>query len=584
MKKFLFLATAIATASLFTGCSNNEYVGDQPEAFNGTDGAIAFSMGKANTTRVDPIGGEAAAEKLNKQFWVYGWKTVEGSVPNPQLVFKNYKVTYLKDSRSSSNTNGWEYVGITIPGASPTQTQTIKYWDYSADHYDFEAYSYNSSTNSSPERGVTKQTAGNDYGLEAGDYEVKIENNIEDLYFAQKKTVSKSITTGEDKYGASVKLTFKSVLSKIRVGFYETIPGYSVKIEKFYKPNSAATDFDKGNPVPGNFVAWCPNKAANHEHPFVVNYDSNGTPAVTKVWNGNDKYISFDGTDGNTYTLNPELTLGSNLQKDKVIGDSYSKVTWDRLVVNTTNPDYTYFIPQNDEGLWSGEDCKVQPMRIKVDYTLTSTDGSKEEIHVKGATAIVPAEYLRWKPNTAYSYVFKISDNTNGTTGTPGTPGDPVGLYPITFDAVVEDMAEYKDHLTTVSDLSITATQGKQFDEADKAVFKTGEAINVKVMMYDNTGAASDITNQFNSDQTDYQFMAAFVTTYAYNKSQEDNLNGQTLEFKNPTDGNITLEGKSAGYWIVKVTYKAGNETIIKYAVLKVGTETTPPSQEGGQG
>lgn len=577
MKKKFYFATLVIAALSFTGCANDEYVGDQRN-LGEQNGAIAFSTKSENTVRAGEIDGEEAAKRLNKQFWVYGTKNVTvNGISKDQLVFNNYRVVYDKDSKSSSNTNGWEYVGITIPGASPSQTQTIKYWDYSADHYDFEAYSYNSSTNSSPERGVTKQTAGNDYGLEAGDYEVKIGNNIEDLYFAQKKTVSKSITTGEDKYGASVKLTFKSVLSKIRVGFYETIPGYSVKIENFYKPtsNSDATDFDNGNPVPGNFVAWCPNKAANHEHPFVVNYDSNGTPAVTKVWNGNDKYISFDGTDGNTYTLNPELTLGSNLKKDKVIGDSYSKVTWDRLVVNTTNPDYTYFIPQNQLG-----NDQVQPMRIKVDYTLTSTDGSKEEIHVKGATAIVPAEYLMWKPNTAYSYVFKISDNTNGTTG---SGNDPKGLYPITFDAFVTEMAEYKDHLTTVSDLSITATQGKQFDEADKAVFKTGEAINVKVMMYDNTGAASDITNQFTSGPTDYQFSAAFVSdkTYDYSKSQEDNLNGKTLESKNSTDGNITLEGKSAGYWIVKVTYKDGDETITKYAVLKVGTETPSTSGNG---
>lgn len=579
MKKKFYFATLVIAALSFTGCANDEYVGDQ-QKLGEQNGAIAFSTKSENTVRAGEIDGEEAAKRLNKQFWVYGTKNVTvNGISKDQLVFNNYRVVYDKDSKSSSNTNGWEYVGIIIPGASPSQTQTIKYWDYSADHYDFEAYSYNSSTNSSPERGVTKQTAGNDYGLEAGDYEVKIENNIEDLYFAQKKTVSKSITTGEDKYGASVKLTFKSVLSKIRVGFYETIPGYSVKIENFYKPtsNSDATDFDNGNPVPGNFVAWCPNKAANHEHPFVVNYDSNGTPAVTKVWNGNDKYISFDGTDGNTYTLNPELTLGSNLKKDKVIGDSYSKVTWDRLVVNTTNPDYTYFIPQNQLG-----NDQVQPMKIKVDYTLTSTDGSKEEIHVKGATAIVPAEYLRWKPNTAYSYVFKISDNTNGTTGTPGTPGDLVGLYPITFDAVVTEM-EKNDYLTTVSDLSITATQDEgQFTGADEAAFEIDKDIKVKVMKYDENNVASDIT----SNQSAYQFSAAFVSggTYDYNKSQEDNLNGQQLDPINPVNNYITLEGKSAGYWIVKVTYTADGKDITKYAVLKVGTVPTPPSQEGGRG
>ena len=72
MKKYLCLATAIATASLFTGCSNNEYVGDQPEAFNGTDGAIAFSMGKANTTRA----GEGIGQLQTNGFYVYGTKRI----------------------------------------------------------------------------------------------------------------------------------------------------------------------------------------------------------------------------------------------------------------------------------------------------------------------------------------------------------------------------------------------------------------------------------------------------------------------------------------------------------------------------
>ena len=60
---------------------------------------------------------------------------------------------------------------------------------------------------------------------------------------------------------------------------------------------------------------------------------------------------------------------------------------------------------------------------------------------------MIPAVYTRWKPGYAYTYLFKITDQTNGHTGVydPTKPdddpvnSDPAGLYPISFDAVVVD-------------------------------------------------------------------------------------------------------------------------------------------------
>lgn len=576
MKKKFYFATLVIAALSFTGCANDEYVGDQ-QKLGEQNGAIAFSTKSTNTVRANLTNG-AAAEKLHNQFWVYGTKTVGENDPQP--VFKDYKVVYDNDNanKSTSNTKGWEYVGI------PGTNQTIKYWDYSASQYDFEAYSISRAyiNNETGQRTVTRNKE------KVGEYIVSDinQNDCATLYFAKKNTVNKNSSTEGSRYQDAVKLEFKSVLSKIRVGFYETIPGYSVKITAFYPPSGEIpTDFNADNKSTNAFVAWCPNKKIDdNTSSFVVTYDDtdNATPAVTMVKKGNAYQAISSANDDDGYKLNSTLTLGNYLFSVENIGKLYSEVTWDNVDRGTSK--YTYVIPQNQQELCnpSGGVGQVQPMKIKVDYTLTSDDDSQEKIHVKGATAIVPKEYVQWAPNTAYSYVFKISDNTNGTTGTPGT-ADPAGLYPITFDAVVTEMDNNrKDYLTTVSDLSITATQGKQFDEADKAVFKTGEAINVKVMMYDNTGAASDITNQFTSDPTDYHFYAAFVTAYDYDKSQEDNLpSGTSLASKTAESSVITLEGKSAGFWIVKVTYKDGDETITKYAVLKVGIETPSTSGNG---
>ena len=93
---------------------------------------------------------------------------------------------------------------------------------------------------------------------------------------------------------------------------------------------------------------------------------------------------------------------------------------------------------------------KAAPIIIKCDYTLNADDGSGETIKVTGATAAIPAAFSKWEVNTRYTYLFKISDKTNGTTGDPNNPkDDPAGLYPITFDAVVTEMTDKTQGTTT---------------------------------------------------------------------------------------------------------------------------------------
>ena len=552
MKQYLFLATAIATASLFTGCSNNEYVGDQPEAFNGTDGAIAFSMGKANTTR-EGEGNSKDADKLNKVFYVYGTKTLSGPY-EPVVVFNNYKVSYLDDPKSPSNTNGWEYVGQSYQnkeGAnvtpnytqnqSGTPSQSIKYWDYSASSYNFYAFSAKPTDISNAYIQVKKITSGgNEYEVT-----VKQEASVSDLYFADKVEISKSTNstaTVSNEYGGFVTLAFRNVGSKIRMGFYETIPGYSVKIDAL--------------------TIACPNSTPKSDgtSKVTVKYDSN-----TAENTPNQPVITIESFDSQS-----SLNLGGNATAATKIGEDYAHLTWTK-----SGDNYTPVWPQS--ALTSGI-CKVT-----VDYTLTSTDGSGETIKVTGATAEVPTECIKWQSNYAYTYVFKISDQTNGTTG---SAGDPAGLYPITFDALVADYANgNEEFLTTVSDLSITATQNGPFADANNAVFKIDQPINVKVM-YNN----GDITSAIGSSKSDADKLeAAFVNSYKYDKSPEQNLTDNNVSYDQPDFANnvITLGSQTnAGYWIVKVTYNAttegsSTEEITKYAVLKVGTETT--SSTGGE-
>jgi hypothetical protein len=71
---------------------------------------------------------------------------------------------------------------------------------------------------------------------------------------------------------------------------------------------------------------------------------------------------------------------------------------------------------------------------------------------VKGANATIPAEQTKWESNKIYTYIFNISANTNGSTG-----GSSTGLKPITFEAIVTDIAG-NQHETEIKD-STTAGQ-----------------------------------------------------------------------------------------------------------------------------
>ena len=148
-------------------------------------------------------------------------------------------------------------------------------------------------------------------------------------------------------------------------------------------------------------------------------------------------------------------------------------------------------------------------LELRIDYTLESIDGSGEEIHVYGATAFVPAIYAAWKSNYAYTYIFKISDNTNGWTNkvdaaTNNT--DPAGLYPITFDAVVMETQDYtQSTITTVATPSITTYQ-KGHVYTDNEYDASKGKIYVQVM--DNNASPAVLKTDLNTQGALYEVAA----------------------------------------------------------------------------
>ena len=244
MKKNLFYA-AIAILTM-ASCTSNDFVGDQ-EALNSSgngNGAITFGMKTPAVTRAS---GAGAATELDYSFAVYGTKTVSSTESN---VFAHNEIsnssntpywawyTASSANTTTSNTANWEYVGAagdkTTSGGTFTLStaQTIKYWDYSASQYVFTAYKNKSGGTVS---NVT--TSGFTFVGDASQFA--------GLYVADKLTITEKANpaahgTANNKIGNAVQFTFRSGAAKVRLGIYETIPGYNVKNVKF-KPTSPAT-------------------------------------------------------------------------------------------------------------------------------------------------------------------------------------------------------------------------------------------------------------------------------------------------------------------------------------------------------
>lgn len=440
-KAFYFAAVLLGLAS----CTSEDFTGDQGLKEANENATISFGLDVPTATRAESTGATAAA-KLNNQFVVYAEKSENaGNAPTEgNLVIQNYQVKWTAGSENSttSNTEGWEYVGFA--SAFPTQVtpvstevQTIKYWDYGAATYTFTAISALPADLTGDKLTIAKTTSGTD--KYAKGYVVTIKDaaaDLSNLYFADRVEITASNGTdrhADNAYGGNVTFRFRNAMSQVRVGLYETIPGYAISNVKFYQTNGTTEQTNSSSAKA--FGAIVPNiPTSGFTGSLTVTYANAASgiqnqPIVTPALSG-----------GASPQAN--LVLGTNIQtlsaaSSKFLGTTPTAPTWD-----TNGGTYTSVLPQASN---------TTNMVLKVDYTLYNTT-TKETIEVKGATATVPGQYVAWKPNFMYTYLFKISRDTNGSTG-QGV----VGLYPITFDAVVvqakDGQAEY---ITTVSEPSIT--------------------------------------------------------------------------------------------------------------------------------
>ena len=441
--KYFIFAALVATG--FASCTNDDFVGDlSPNVTQESvgDGGINFGGGFRAVTRAKSYD-KAAADLLGAEFIVEGVKG-DGTGSSQTEVFPSYTVNWVQNTAGTteSNTADWEYVNknnyFSLAGS-----QAIKYWDYSTTAYDFCAYSVGSGntliTSGTPTSGQILASAISYANAGTAAYTLRgARADLTKCYITDMKTVAKI------KYKEEVELEFRSLATKVRMAIYETVPGYSVKDVYFYQNDTDPITTDVSSNTDATLFGT---NAFNESGIYTVTFPKIGSSNASDP-DYNQAHVAISGA--TTSSTQAFGTLNYAAGEDALSGNSiYLKRTSSDPSFAGSSTYYQTMLP----------DPTGHVLEMRVNYTLVPNDGAAETITIHGAKAFIPAAYTKWLPNFAYTYIFKISDNTNGWSST--SESDPAGLFPITFDAVVLDSETTgtQTTITTVATPSITTYQ-----------------------------------------------------------------------------------------------------------------------------
>lgn len=300
--------------------------------------------------------GETGLETLFSSFRVWGYKTKTDTHQdggNGTAVIQKVMDGYLVDWDLK---NGWEYIGK--QNTFLNTTQTIKYWDYSASSYRFMAYAYNDKT--------TKVTASTDANLNNTTFRIPyaFSNDATSTTtpYISELWVSNNQSTGQNKYGDQVKLTFAPLIAKVRFKFKYAegqepeITEISFKDSRWQKDATGKLQWTTANeaitPIEGTIVISYPLSENNTQ--------------VLKSWE-------------NTKAGLLELTIPYEEENDPIHQtDTYQK--W-------------YYMPPMDIANYK-----------QGSYTITAN------VNGNPVSATVDSEYTQWKAGCQYTYTFKISE------------------------------------------------------------------------------------------------------------------------------------------------------------------------------
>lgn len=535
-KYFLYAASVLALAS----CSSDDFLGENSGNVQNASSAINFGGDAGKITRATSNTGDYV-KMLDGQFKIYGVKKM--SETQFVTVFKDYSVWNAAANTTTSNTNGWEYVGakgatnLGTGNISLDKDQTIKFWDYSASEYRFvagspiSAFTYNVPVTDKSKEIKSATITGLAGHINANEAEQAITTNP--VYIAEPIVVKKT------EYQEPVQFSFKRQQAMVRVGLYETIPGYSITEINFYKAGGSKAE------AVNNIIL-----TSGTENYFVGGSDVKGT--ITYNWTGTTPSYTYTYDDTN-------LTKTQNWYAGKFEPHNALATVSTAAVAKLYGKDNDMSTNGYFTVIPTPSATKAAPILIKCDYTLTSDDDSGETIKVTGATAAIPAAYSKWDVNTRYTYLFKISQNTNGYTG---DDSNKAGLYPITFDALVKESTDMQGTVTTVSTPSITTYQAGSVTD-NGIEYKSGTAIDVTVT--DANGNVQTLT----TGGTTVGNVAAYKFTNAINEAEiQVKGTADATPVTGSVDGNkFTFTPNGEGYYAIQyLTTAATTKTQAAYA------------------
>lgn len=517
--------TAIG-AMVFASCTSDDLV--QNTGITKNQGQIGFNMKVGNTTR--------ATSKLNLSHYEFGVFAMKGAkeLGTNSTVMNNYLVAWTDGSsglynglKSGATTWGdaasaadgqsqWFYEGLSSSNktiyTTPANTQILKYWDKSNDKHYFYAYtpystgvSYTkadesltftslSSFYTDPETNGTNkyqptnavQSAAN--ALTAT-YNQEMVNYNEGLYdYAE---IAKA------DYEKDVPFTFNHINAQIKLKFYEEIPGYSVKLTDMVPTGTTGLTAQNGIVLtPATKAqATASQQAAATDLP---KYLEDGKVVVKSLSAGTSP-IAVTGPGVNNLLYFQEAA-------DAKIGTSNGAAS----ICPTT----LYVLPNyNGSSYIDGNVSNETGYTLHVSYLLIPEDGSANT-QVYDARVWIPADKCQWQAGKCYTYIFKITANSNGTSdpkkpdpardteywvdpNDPRVPEDP-DLQPIVFDGVVvEDYVGETPAKGIITENSMCNALSKAFKSITSPSGKLAWDLN------DNVASITGIIYDVNVPNTD---------------------------------------------------------------------------------
>lgn len=354
---YIRILTIVALAICLWSCSS-----EQDEPFVPDSKGIAFGGNNGTWQDAPTSRATSGLETLFNTFRVWGYKTTANDATgpsSPQLVMDGYKVEYSAASTGSTTTNttGWEYVGINNPNLS--SAQSIKFWDYSATSYRFFGYS--------PFEAKTT-TSASSTGTAGESKSISFPFAYSDQATAKSIPYISELWYNNSSYGNCVTLTFAPIIAKVRFKF--TYPKNTKSIDisdiQFCDSRFIADPTTATTPLRGNIVATYP----------ITGEPSSQTPTFS--------WSAPSTSEGSTEASTGQLILTTPYEEES---------------------DAIHIL--NDQKLY-GKWYYVPPMSMipftQGPYTISATiDGNP-------ISTTVPEEFMQWKAGYQYTYIFKITE------------------------------------------------------------------------------------------------------------------------------------------------------------------------------